>query len=83
MLNNPLLACVSGGFFREGCNSDMGSPIPKNLVIWVSPVTLTLTQIAKVIWEGDAHITVTEATASSEATRRKQRSLNKTTSYSG
>ena len=49
MLNNPLLACVSGGFFREGCNSDMGSPIPKNLVIWVSPVTLTLTQIAKVI----------------------------------
>ena len=26
-----------------------GVPIPKSLVIWVSPVTLTLTQIAKVI----------------------------------
>ena len=35
----------------------LGISIPKTLVIWVSPVTLTLTQIAKVIWEGDAHIT--------------------------
>ena len=34
---------------REGCNSDMGTPIPKTLVIWASAVTLTLTQIAKVI----------------------------------
>ena len=34
-----------------------GVPILKSLGIWVSPVTLTLTQIAKVIWEGDAHIT--------------------------
>ena len=62
------------------------SPFPKTLVIWVSPVTLTLTQIAKVISEGDAHITETGTTASSEATRRmgrKQRSLNKTTDYSG
>ena len=35
----------------------LGIPIPKTLVIWASPVTLTLTQIAKVIWEVDAHIT--------------------------
>ena len=34
---------------------DMGIPIPKTLVIWASPVILTL--IAKVIWEGGAHIT--------------------------
>ena len=27
----------------------LGIPIPKTLVIWASPVTLTLTQIAKVI----------------------------------
>ena len=32
-------------------HGDMGIPIPKTLVIWVSPVILTL--IAKVIWEGD------------------------------
>ena len=36
------------------CHSDMGIsvfgvPIPKTLVIWTSPVTLTLTQIAKLI----------------------------------
>ena len=39
----------------------LGIPIRKTLVIWASPVTLTLalTQIAKVIWEEDAHITVT------------------------
>ena len=36
-------------------HGDMGIPIPKTLVIWASPVILTL--IAKVIWEGDAHIT--------------------------
>ena len=38
----------------------LGIPIPKTLVILVSPVTLTLTltQIAKVMWEGDAHITM-------------------------
>ena len=36
------------------CHSDKCIPIPKTLMIWVSPVTLTLTQIAKVIWEGDA-----------------------------
>ena len=35
----------------------LGIQIPKTLVIWASPVTLTLTQIAKVIWEGDADIT--------------------------
>ena len=35
----------------------LGIPISKTLVIWASPVTLTITQIAKVIWEGDAHIT--------------------------
>ena len=35
----------------------LGLPIPKTLVIWASPVTLNLTQIAKVIWEGDADIT--------------------------
>ena len=35
----------------------LGIPIPKTLVIWASPATLTLTQIAKVIWERDAHIT--------------------------
>ena len=34
-----------------------GIPIPKTLVIWASPVTLILTQIAKVIWEGYAPIT--------------------------
>ena len=51
-------SCPSGQ-----CHSDMGipaiwaSPFPKPLVIWASPVTLTLTQIAKVTWEGDAHIT--------------------------
>ena len=32
----------------------LGIPIPKTLVISVSPVTLTLTQIAKVMWDGDA-----------------------------
>ena len=31
------------------CHSDMGIPIPKTLVIWAFPVTLTLTQITKVI----------------------------------
>ena len=31
-------------------------PIPNTLVIWASPVTLTLT--TKVIWEGNAHITI-------------------------
>ena len=37
----------------------LGIPIPKTLVIWASPVTLTLTltQVAKVIWKGDARIT--------------------------
>ena len=37
----------------------MGIPIRQTLVMWVSPVTqtLTLTQIAEVIWEGNAHIT--------------------------
>ena len=35
--------------------SDTGIPIPKTLVIWVSPVTLN--QITKVIWEGDVYIT--------------------------
>jgi len=36
------------------CQSDMGIPIPKTLVIWASgPVTL----ITKVIWEGNTHIT--------------------------
>ena len=47
------------------CHSDIGipafwtSPFPKPSVIWASPVTLTLTltQIAKVTWEGDAHMT--------------------------
>ena len=33
----------------------LGIPILKHLVIWASPVTLT--QIAKVIWEGDSPIT--------------------------
>ena len=39
----------------------LGIPIPKTLVIWASPLTLTLTltQIAKVIWKGNAHIAVT------------------------
>ena len=40
-----------------GNTSVLGIPIPKTLVIWASPVTLNLTQIAKVIWEGDADIT--------------------------
>ena len=33
------------------CHSDMDIPIPNTLMIWASPVTLTLTltQIAKVI----------------------------------
>ena len=35
----------------------LGIPIPKTLVIWVSPLALTLTQIAKVISEGDVLIT--------------------------
>ena len=45
------------------CHSDIGIPISKTLVIWASHVTLTptltltLTQIAKVIREGDVHIT--------------------------
>ena len=34
-----------------------GHPLPKSLVIWASPVTLTLTQTAKVLLEEDAHIT--------------------------
>ena len=29
----------------------------KTLVIWASPVTLSVNQIAEVIWEGDAYIT--------------------------
>ena len=33
----------------------MGIPIPKTLVIWASPVTLTLILIQK---EGDAYITM-------------------------
>ena len=33
----------------------LGVPIPNTLVIWASPVTLTL--ITKVIRQGDAHIT--------------------------
>ena len=37
------------------CHSDVGIPIPKTLVIWASPVTLTI--IAKIRWGGDAHIT--------------------------
>ena len=43
-------------FLLHRCHSDMSVLIPKTLVIWAS-LTLTLTQIAKVIWEGDAHIT--------------------------
>ena len=35
----------------------MGIPIRQTLVIRASPVTLTLAQIVKLIWEGDAHIT--------------------------
>ena len=37
----------------------LGVPIPKTLLIWASPgnLTRTLTQIARVIWEGDAHVT--------------------------
>ena len=35
----------------------LGIPISKTLVIRASPVTLTLSQIAKVIWEGEALIT--------------------------
>ena len=31
----------------------LGIPTPETLVIWASPVTLTLTQIAKLIWEGE------------------------------
>ena len=48
--------------FNHRCHCDMGvpavwaSPFPKPLVIWTSPVTLTLSQIAKLIKEGDAHI---------------------------
>ena len=37
-------------------HSDMGIPIPKTLVIWASPVTLTI--IAKIRWDGDAHISL-------------------------
>ena len=37
------------------CHSDVGIPILKTLVIWASPVTLTI--IAKIRWDGDAHIT--------------------------
>ena len=38
----------------------LGIPTPETLVIWASPVTqiLSLTQIAKVIWEGDDHISM-------------------------
>ena len=48
--------------FKHRCHCDMGvaafwaSPFPKPLMIWASPVTLTLSQIAKLIKEGDAHI---------------------------
>ena len=38
--------------WKRQCHSDMGIP-----AFWVSPVTLMLTQIAKVIWEGDANVT--------------------------
>ena len=59
-------SCPRSSRFPTGrCRNDMdtsrvlGIPIPKTPVIWASPVTLILilTQIAKVIWEGDAHIT--------------------------
>ena len=48
--------------FNHRYHCDMGvpaswaSPFPKPLVIWTSPVTLTLSQIAKLIKGGDAHI---------------------------
>ena len=48
--------------FNHRCHCDRGvpavwaSPFPKPLVIWTSPVTLTLSQIAKLMKEGDAHI---------------------------
>ena len=37
----------------------LGVPIPKTLLIWASPgnLTRTITQIVRVIWEGDAHVT--------------------------
>ena len=38
--------------WKRQCHSDMGIP-----AFWASPVTLMLTQIAKVIWEGDANVT--------------------------
>ena len=38
--------------WKRQYHSDMGIP-----VFSVSPVTLTQTQIAKVIWEGDANVT--------------------------
>ena len=56
-IRNDKQPCLQGFSLTkwEGrCHSDKCIPIPKTLMIWVSPVTLTLTQIAKVIWEGDA-----------------------------
>ena len=43
---------------ETGERKDSVIPIPKTLVIWASSVTLslTLTQIAKTIWEEDTHI---------------------------
>ena len=54
---NPELAIALSQWY--GHPRALGISIPKTLVIWASPVTLTLTltQIAKVIREGDAHIT--------------------------
>ena len=39
----------------HGYSRVLGTPIPKTLVIWASPVTLI--QITKVTWEGDADTT--------------------------
>ena len=53
----PRLVCVAWWHWKRLCSRLQWyrHSIPKTLVIWVSPVTLN--QIAKVIWEGDAYIT--------------------------
>ena len=46
----------SPGPFPSRCHSDMGIPIPKDPIV-ICTSLVTLTQIAKVISEGDAHNT--------------------------
>ena len=56
-LGTRLKATVNNGVTVIWAFPRFGHPDSQTSVIWASPVTLTLTWIAKIISEGDAHIT--------------------------